>query len=319
MKRQSSAKIVLYVLLTVCTVLTLFFTLQTWIFLNNAELITGRVVSVRLEPPAQYYPSVQYRTADASTHVVESMVAANAAQYHIGDEVQIYVDRRDPANARFPSFAEQWLVALVCAVFALTVVVILLFLRRSERSWKQNTEGSPGRFSSHFTRWESGQDKGHAHQSSESNDIRQLVRARSLANNMVMLRVTWVFIGVGVLLLMAGSYTGYREWTYANSHPTYSAWIVDVVQRGSYQYPVYAFVDAHGDTLQCYSQLGSRGFDYEIGSTHPVIFNERDHTVTETTFFSQYFLSLVLCVIGVAFSGMGLLFRFLLRRDIVDG
>ncbi len=84
---------------------------HTLLFLNHAEKTQGEVVE--LVYGRSIRPRIEFKSEDGETHRFLSHTGSSTLPFEVGDEVTIFYNPKDPAQARWAWFPALWLLPTI--------------------------------------------------------------------------------------------------------------------------------------------------------------------------------------------------------------
>ncbi|HNR89142.1 MAG TPA: DUF3592 domain-containing protein [Spirochaetota bacterium] len=124
------------------------------------------------------------------------------------------------------------------------------------------------------------------------------------------------FLGIGVLLFIAGGFFIFRTVSFMNNSNKVDAKVVSVqtkvhkgkkMSRTTTYKPTFEFTDAGGKSVTATSFETSKSYNFPIGSSVEILYDKNDSTnIKIPTFFSLWLIPTILIPIGLIFFIVGL-------------
>lgn len=137
------------------------------------------------------------------------------------------------------------------------------------------------------------------------------------------MRALWwfprVFAGIGLLLLVIGTYVYSREQAFITGATRTEGRIVRMQEShdddGTTYRPVFEFTDARGQTYTGVSRVGTSHPSRKIGDAVPVLYDPANPDEARiASYFQLHIGSFVLSLLALVFGGVGFVWLYLVRR-----
>ncbi len=130
-------------------------------------------------------------------------------------------------------------------------------------------------------------------------------------------RWLYAFPAIGVLLLSAAGFFGWKHYRFIATAPQYTAKVVDLRWQSKAYYPVFEFRDNGGNSVRAAGSMGASPPMFEIGETVEILYDEQGCEAVARGFFSEWAPVLIIGFIGTVFTGVGMVFVRVFRRAVL--
>lgn len=135
-----------------------------------------------------------------------------------------------------------------------------------------------------------------------------------------MKKILFIFLIIGLLMLVGGGFLANHNYQFVQQSVSQQGSVIDLERSksdDSYVYhPVVSFVTPDDQTIEFRSSVGSNPPSYQVGETVEVIYLPMEpHKAKINSFFSLWFVEMILAILGLVFFLIGFLPLLFMRSS----